>query len=397
MIFKGHLVGLGGYQRFMRSFPSFSVTKLCRMQRCTVTTTSETQSTLLLKSTLYEQENKALNHVSVLRDEALKAWYAPSISGGYYVDGTVGAGGHSALLLEKFPDAKLLCIDKDPATLSATSAYLRKRFESNRIKFAHGCFSDLQTHLRNVGFPPHVSGILLDLGVSSMQIDQSQRGFSFLQDGPLDMRMNSTASIMTAADVCNTFTLSQLEQIFQRFGEEPSSGLAARLVVERRRNLGAFTRTSELAECLLALSSGKKQRRRGNMKVTYKRKHPATRCFQALRIFVNGEVDALQFILDSCYKKETSFITPGGRLAIISFHSLEDRPTKRAFRNLDLLRKENKTGGLIINSDKTLEKINDDTTHWKLLYRKAVKPSAKELSENIRSRSARLRAIERII
>eukprot|EP00941_MAST-03F_sp_MAST-3F-sp1_P005958 g5958.t1 len=304
----------------------------------------------------------SLPHTPVLLSPVLDV-FSSLRPGGYFIDGTLGYGSHFSHLHRLHPSAHLLGIDKDLATLSATSSHLLSSSpDPSRLYFAHGCFSSMSSLLPS-SFPAYVSGILLDLGVSSMQLDQADRGFSFLRDGPLDMRMDqSNVSQRTAADLCNSLSVSALSSLFRDFGDEPRAGLAARLVVERRRNVGDFRTTLELADCLLPLG--------GNGK---KRRHPATRCFQALRIAVNGELDALKSVLDSCVRDD--LLESGGRLAIISFHSLEDRPVKNYFRALA-----------------------KDGTRWRIPkeFRKAVKASSVEVEENVRSRSARLRVIERI-
>jgi 16S rRNA (cytosine1402-N4)-methyltransferase len=278
-------------------------------------------------------------------------------------------------------------VDKDRPTLSAARNRLTNEFGSDRIHFAHGCFSSIPSHLAAAGFPPRVNGILLDLGVSSMQLDQASRGFSFRHDGPLDMRMDQTdASVPTAADIVNSMTLPELQRTFQDFGDEPLAGMAARLIAERRRKIGPIVTTRDLAECLLPLGAGRGSRSaRGSPRKRGARpgskRHPATRCFQALRIAVNGELDALTRVLSSCAREESCMLQPGGRLAIISFHSLEDRPTKQWFRRLAGSFSEGEACGV----------------GWKMVRRKPVVPSSEELQANPRARSARLRALERAV
>ena len=228
--------------------------------------------------------------------------------GGRYIDGTLGGAGHTAALLEAGA-GHVLGLDQDPAALEAASRRLSK--EQAKVTLVHGNFRDIDTIARAHGFEP-VAGVLLDIGVSSHQLDVPERGFSFGAAAPLDMRMNP-ASGPTAADLVNGLSEDELADVIFRFGEERASRRIARRIVERRRSAPIQT-TTELAEIVKQVAGSK------GMRI-----HPATRTFQALRIAVNDELGALEDALPAA----TSLLEPGGRLAVITFHSLEDRIVKQ--------------------------------------------------------------------
>ncbi len=250
-------------------------------------------------------------HVSVLPAEVL-AGLAPH-AGGVYLDGTLGGGGHAEALLEaSAPDGRLLGLDLDPAALAASAARLERFGE--RFVPARGNFRDLADLAAANGFAP-LDGILLDLGVSSHQLDTAARGFSFQHDAPLDMRLDPDGET-TAADLVNDLDERELADIIYRYGEEHGSRRVARFIVEARRRAPIAT-TGELAEIVSRSLGG----RHGKV-------HPATRTFQGLRIAVNAELSSLEQALPQA----VAALAPGGRLAVISFHSLEDRIVKLFLR-----------------------------------------------------------------
>jgi len=302
-------------------------------------------------------------HRSVLLREAVDALVVDP--GGFYIDGTFGRGGHSALVLERLSDSgRLLAVDKDPQAI----AFAEERFGNEpRFGIWHGSFADMdQAAAAEAG---QVSGILLDLGVSSPQLDQAERGFSFMQDGPLDMRMDTSRGI-SAAEWVNTESEAELARVFKEYGEERFARRMAGAIV-RRRAEKPFERTLDLAEVVKAANPAWE-----------KGKHPATRVFQAIRIHVNGELDDLHAAL----KKSLALLKPGGRLVVISFHSLEDRIVKRFIREQE--KGPQLPRGLpVMDSQihKTLRAVG-----------KAVKAEAEEVGGNVRSRSAVMRVAERL-
>ena len=268
--------------------------------------------------------------------------------GGFWVDGTVGAGGHAAEILRRSaPDGRLLATDRDAEALAAAAQTLAPFGERARLLQAD--YRELPALLEE----PQ-DGILLDLGVSSLQLDRAERGFSLKSDGPLDMRMDQRGGI-TAADVVNRLPEAELADIIYRYGEERASRRIARRIVETRRR-SPFRRTVELAE--VVRGAARRPRGRGI--------DAATLTFQALRIHVNQELEGLGDVLASLARR----LAPGGRLVVIAFHSLEDREVKQSFRSLA-------------------------AAGFRLLTRKPLRPGEEEVSRNPRARSARLRAIER--
>nr|WP_242523906.1 16S rRNA (cytosine(1402)-N(4))-methyltransferase RsmH [Microbulbifer salipaludis] len=302
-------------------------------------------------------------HRSVLLREAVDALVVDP--DGFYIDGTFGRGGHSALVLERLgPAGHLLAVDKDPQAIE----FARERFAGEpRFDIWHGSFADMdQAAASHMG---QVSGILLDLGVSSPQLDQAERGFSFMQDGPLDMRMDTSRGI-SAAEWVNTESEAELARVFKEYGEERFARRMAGAIV-RRRAEKPFARTLDLAEVVKAANPAWE-----------KGKHPSTRVFQAIRIHVNGELDDLQGAL----KKSLALLKPGGRLVVISFHSLEDRIVKRFIR-------EQEKGPQLPRG----LPVMDSQIHRTLRsVGKAVKAESQEVGENVRSRSAVMRIAERL-
>ncbi len=243
------------------------------------------------------------SHVPVLLQETIRGLVLEP--GGVFIDGTLGGGGHTAALLAAGAQ-HVLGIDRDPAALAAA----RERFDPQQVTLVHGNFRDIGTLAQTHGFS-NVAGVLLDIGVSSHQLDTAERGFSFSTDAELDMRMDPTTG-PTAADLVNTLPETDLADVIFRYGEERASRRIARYIVERRQAT-PFTTTVELANVVQRAAGGKSGRI-----------HPATRTFQALRIAVNDELGALETALPAA----TTLLGPGGRLAVISFHSLEDRIVK---------------------------------------------------------------------
>ncbi len=269
--------------------------------------------------------------------------------GGFYVDGTVGLGGHSAeILARSAPTGRLLAVDRDAQAV----ARARQRFAScgERVRVLKGDFRDLRAVLE--AEPRGPDGLLLDLGVSSLQLDDPARGFSFRADGPLDMRMDQESG-ETAAALVNRLPEKELADLIYGYGEERASRRIARAIVEARRRQRLET-TGELAHVVRRVVRG----RPGH--------HPATRTFQALRIAVNRELEGL----GQTVRELAGTLAPRGRLAVIAFHSLEDREIKHAFRDLG-------------------------RSGFRLLTRKPVRPGRDELRDNPRARSARLRALAR--
>ena len=295
-------------------------------------------------------------HTPVLLHETLTL-LAPA-PGEVFLDGTTGAGGHSTELARKVgPDGLLVCADADPAMLAVAAERLSAYPWARLI---HADFSDLGRLREAAGWRPF-DGALLDLGISSLQLDDPGRGFSFREEGPLDMRRDPDSGGQTAGEILRDAREKELADIFYRFGEERFSRRIARFVAERRRK-APLRSTAELA-ALVASAVPRKAWPRDI--------HPATRVFQALRIAVNREIDSLAAFLEAI----PGHLSPGGRVAVISFHSLEDRLVKAAFRK----RPGAEGAGAVLEA----------------LTRKPVVPSDREVRENPRSRSAKLRAARR--
>ena len=284
--------------------------------------------------------------------------------GGFFVDATLGAGGHAKALLEKGAEIRLLGIDRDPDAIALARSRLA-RF-GDRVTLVLENFADLDRVL--AGFPP-ADGILADLGVSSMQLEVGARGFSFRRDGPLDMRMGRTGR--TAADVVATASVEELTRILREYGEERMAAKIARGIVQERAWSGAITGTRQLAR-IVARAKGNRERI-----------DPATRVFQALRIEVNQELVALSSFLAAA----ASRLNARGRLAVIAYHSLEDRIVKEAFR---------RQSGVCLCPRSLPTCVCGSRRVLKILTRRPVVASAAEVSANPRSRSARLRAAEKL-
>jgi len=286
-------------------------------------------------------------HVPVLLAEALELLAVRP--GGTYVDGTVGLGGHAAAVLRaSSPDGRLVGLDRDGETLARARARLAEF--GGRVRLEQGDYREIPQRLGG----EKADGILLDLGVSSAQLDDAGRGFSFQAEGPLDMRMDRSAGT-TAADLVNRMRERELADLLYEYGEEPASRRIARAIVFARETRPVET-TTELADIVRRAAP---RRRPGGL-------HPATRTFQALRIRVNRELEGL----GEAFAGAARCLKPGGRLAVIAFHSLEDRAAKEAFRALTV-------------------------RGFRVLTKKPVRPGEAEVRANPRARSARLRAVER--
>lgn len=305
-------------------------------------------------------------HVSVLADEVI-AGIAPR-SGGRYIDATLGLGGHTARMLEaSSPDGRVLGIDRDPEAIALASARLQPFGE--RVTIVEGHFSEIEAHAARHGFLP-ADGVIADLGISSLQLDKGERGFSFSHDGPLDMRMGPVVG-ETAEALIARLDVDALAEILRSYGEQDRPKAVARAIL-RARDEGALSSTKDLARVV----EGAVGRRPGTSV------HPATRVFQAIRIAVNRELVELERFLDGLER----LVVPGGRVAVIAFHSLEDRLVKRAFEGP-------KAEGL---PHKLPVALPTATSPWVRVSRRPVTPSAAEVERNPRSRSAKLRVAERV-
>ena len=305
-------------------------------------------------------------HVPVLVREVMD--FLQPTPGKRYIDGTLGGGGHSeAILSASGPDGQVLGLDRDDEAVAAASERL-KRFGA-RLTARQASFADSHEVLGEMGWDK-VDGVILDLGVSSWQIDAAERGFSFRLGGRLDMRMDRRQSL-DACRLVNTATVDELMRIFRSYGEEPQARrIAERITVERK--LRPIESTDELARLVEGVKGG---RRRDH--------HPATQVFQALRIAVNQELDQLEHFLDDGY----ALLQPKRRMVIISFHSLEDRLVKNAFR---------KWGRACLCPPRALVCQCGWNQKVKLLTKKPLVPGDAETAANPRARSAKLRAVERI-
>ena len=310
-----------------------------------------------------QEAGAEFSHRSVLLDSAVG--YLVNDPDGYYVDGTFGRGGHSRLILGRLGEAgQLLGIDKDPEAITAAREL---EAQDSRFHCFHGSFAELDAAAIGQGWKS-VSGVLLDLGVSSPQLDDASRGFSFMRDGPLDMRMN-TGQSPSAAQWLATAEEAEIADVIWRYGEERFSRRIARLLVQRRQEAPVET-TRQLAE-LVSEAVPKKE----------KHKHPATRTFQAIRIFINRELEDLEIGLRAAVDR----LATGGRLVVISFHSLEDRLVKRFMR--DLARGPQMPKGVPVTA-------NQEASDFRLVG-KANRAGADEVSDNLRARSAVMRVLER--
>lgn len=299
-------------------------------------------------------------HKSVLLEETIAALNIKP--NGIYVDGTAGGAGHSSEIAKRLKDGLLIALDRDPDAVKTAS----ERLKNYPARVIESNFDNMDAVLKSEGIRG-ADGILLDLGVSSFQLDNAERGFSYHKDAPLDMRMSKSG--LSAADIVNTYSAEQLAGILRDYGEEKFAfGIAKRIVAEREKE--PITTTLRLAD-IIASAVPAKARRDG---------HPARKSFQAIRIAVNGELDSLSAALDKAFE----LLNPDGALAIITFHSLEDRLVKQKY-------KEYCTGCTCPPELPIC--VCGKTPAGRLLTRKPIEPTEAELSENPRSRSAKLRVI----
>jgi 16S rRNA (cytosine1402-N4)-methyltransferase len=307
-----------------------------------------------------------LEHQPVLLEEAINALNIKA--DGVYVDATFGRGGHSKSILDRLnDDGRLLAFDQDPQAV----AYGRRRFiKDKRIEIVHCNFRQVANMVAERGLDKKIDGVLMDLGVSSPQLDDAERGFSFSRSGPLDMRMNTEVG-ESAMQWLSRVSLNDLAYVLRKYGEEKSARRIARAIVDSR-NESEITDTRQLAEIIVNAVPGYE-----------KHKHPATRSFQAIRIFINEELQALEQGLQAA----ASVLAVAGRLAVISFHSLEDRMVKRFMRsvtNPPVL----PAGLPVMNADQVVP--------YRLVGKPSV-PGEEEITRNPRARSARLRVLERVL
>ena len=305
-------------------------------------------------------------HLPVLCKEAIDALNIRD--GGCYIDGTFGAGGYSLEILSR-AKCQLFSLDRDPIAIEKAE-YLIRDF-GDRFSISQGCFGDMEVLLSSVGIGS-VDAIVLDLGVSSPQIDNPERGFSFKADGPLDMRMGSEG--VTAEHLVNTLSEAELADIIYTYGEERLSRRVSKAII-LARSKERITRTSMLADIIRKVVPRRKKGRDND---------PATRTFQALRIYINDELGELKRGLNAAER----ILTPGGRLAVVAFHSLEDRCVKKF-----LAERLGRNKG--VSRHAIAQESFDRTASFKLITKKPIYPTLVEVQSNPRARSARLRVAER--
>lgn len=309
----------------------------------------------------------AYNHIPVLLQESLDALQIREDA--VIVDGTLGRAGHAQSIVQRLTAGRLIGIDRDSSALEAARERLAPW--QDRVTLLHGNFADLSALLGQAGVSA-VDGLLFDLGVSSPQLDDAGRGFSYRQDAPLDMRMDLSASL-TAREIVNTWSAEELRRILYEYGEERYAPRIAQAIV-RSRETSPIETTLQLVDIIRSAMPGAALR---------EKQHPAKRSFQALRIAVNGELDALPPMLSDA----ADLLTPGGRLAVITFHSLEDRIVKQTMREL--------ARGCICPPEFPVCVCGRKPT-LRLVTRKPILPSAEEIAANPRARSARLRVAEKL-
>lgn len=313
------------------------------------------------------------DHITVLQDELLDSLALKT--GDCAIDCTAGGGGHTRGLLDRVgPNGRVIAFDRDTRAIAVLKSRFEAELKDGRLVLIQSPFSELAREVERLGIAGSVQGLCADIGVSSPQLDEAERGFSFAKDGPLDMRMDQSQG-QTAADIVNSWSEQDLARLFRDYGEDPQARPIARAIVKRREK-SPFATTLDLAE-LVAGSVHYKER---------SRKHPATRVFQALRIEVNGELRELDELLQAIPK----VLRPGGRCAIISFHSLEDRPIKNAFKDL--------AEGHMQTIDRRLPLTAqqlDSMKRFSIIKPFPLVPDDAELERNPRSRSAKLRVIEK--
>ena len=305
-------------------------------------------------------------HISVLMNETIDALAIKP--DGIYIDGTFGRGGHSGEILKKLGEkGRLQAIDRDPQAIKAAEKYA----DDDRFSIAYNTFSEIKQVAQEAGLIGQVDGILLDIGVSSPQLDDAERGFSFMKDGPLDMRMNPNAG-RSAAQWLAEAELEDITWVIKTYGEEKFGRRIAHKIIETREHT-PITSTAQLAQLIDEA-----------VPVKDKHKHPATRAFQAIRIYINSELEEIETALHASLE----VLKPGGRLVVISFHSLEDRIVKQ------FIKKQSKGEALPRGLP-----LTDAQLQQKLTLKavgKAIKPGAEELARNSRARSSVLRIAQRL-
>lgn len=314
---------------------------------------------------------ESFQHISVLLHESIDGLAIKP--DGIYIDGTFGRGGHSRTILSQLgPNGRLYSIDRDPQAIAEA-----QKIDDPRFTIVHGPFSGIAEYAQRYDLVGKVDGVLFDLGVSSPQLDDAERGFSFMKDGPLDMRMDPTSG-MPVSDWLAQADLDDITWVIREFGEDKHARRIAKAIVAYRENEEnePLTRTSQLAKLISDAAP----------KSFKEKKHPATRAFQAFRIYVNSELEEI----DTALKGAASILAPQGRLSVISFHSLEDRMVKR------FMRKESKGPEVPHGIPLTQEQIRALGSADLKTVGKAIKPSEQEVEMNPRSRSSVLRIAEKL-
>ncbi len=303
------------------------------------------------------------DHLPVMVEEVIS--YLDLKDGGYYLDGTIGLGGHAiSILKHKQGKINLLGIDQDKKSIEIAKKRIKEAGFEDRVILENAKFSEFSIIMKKLGWSG-LDGALLDLGISSFQLADPDKGLSFIRDFPLDMRLNPAFSPISAKDVVNSYDYRKIKEIIKRYGEDPFASKIAKAIVRYREKKRIET-TAELAKIVESAYPVKVRERSKN--------HPATRTFQALRIYVNNELKELENFL----KQIPFFLNPKGRVVIISFHSLEDRLVKRFFRYFE---KEDK-------------KLMEKGLRFEVLTPKPIVPKEDEIKRNIRSRSAKMRVAE---
>lgn len=315
-------------------------------------------------------------HISVLKEEIISALSLKS--GDLALDCTAGGGGHTQELLKRVqPSGKVYAIDRDHSAISFLQKKFKDEIDIASLELLHAPFDQASSHLNQLNLK--FSGIIADLGVSSPQLDQAERGFSFMQDGPLDMRMSQESGSQTAQDIVMNYPKEELFRIFKQYGEEPKASIIAReICLFREKN--TIDTTTKLAELIKNVVHYK----------TKSKKHPATKVFQALRIEVNNELEQIELLIDEAIE----LLAPGGRLAIITFHSLEDKIVKNKFKFAAGIKGYDPILNALPLTDIELSQRKNIVA--KIVKPFPMKPSEHEIKLNPRSRSAKLRVLEKI-
>ena len=309
-----------------------------------------------------------MKHYSVLLNECIEGLNIKE--NGIYVDGTLGRGGHSSEILKRIPKGQLICFDKDQTAIDESTPRLHAI--ASNVTFIHNGFKNIKEELEKLDIYK-IDGLLLDLGVSSPQFDEAERGFSYRYDAPLDMRMDQTQEL-SAYNVVNEYEFNDLVRVFSRYGEDPFAKQVARKIEQRREEKPIET-TFELVDIIKSAYPAK---------VLNKKGHPAKKIFQAIRIEVNNELGELEIVLE----KACDLLNVNGRICVISFHSLEDRIVKDTFKRKSSVEQIDKRIPLKASEIKTAD--------FECINRKPILASEEELEANNRSHSAKLRILERV-